>query len=146
MNAMKSISFIILLSFAFIACTNTKKTTQMPDISTLNGTWELNYITGPRIAFDGLYPGKKPFINFDIAQNRVNGNTSCNSFNGPLKVDGHKIDFNSPMALTKMACIDGNGENVFLETLKKVNAWSITDGNTLHLMMGDIAMMRFVKK
>ena len=45
-----------------------------------------------------------------------------------------------------MICIDGNGENVFLETIKKINTWSVTDGNTLNLIMGDIALMRFTKK
>ena len=25
----------------------------------LDGTWQLNYITGPRIAFDGLYGSHK---------------------------------------------------------------------------------------
>ena len=29
------------------------------EIPKLAGTWELNYITGSRIAFEGLYPQKK---------------------------------------------------------------------------------------
>jgi len=112
----------------------------------LEGTWELNYISGPRIAFDGLYPGKKPVIRFDVAGQRVSGNTSCNSFNGKLNAEGNKISFKDPMAMTKMMCLNGNGEAVFLETLQKINSWSVTDGNTLNLIMGDIGMMRFVKK
>ena len=118
----------------------------MADSSTLAGTWELNYISGPRIAFDGLYPNKKPTITFDVVGNRVSGNTSCNKFTGSLKVDGNKISFADPMALTRMICMDGNGENVFMETIKKINTWSVTDGNTLNLIMGDIALMRFTKK
>src|SRR5690606_25014597 len=108
-------------------------------------TWVLNYISGPRIAFEGLYPDKKPQLVFTVADKRVSGNTGCNSFSGPLVVDGNKIDFNQPMALTKMAC-RGEGETVFLETLKKVNTYSVSDGNTLTFIMGDIAMMRFSKK
>jgi len=110
----------------------------------LNGTWVLNYISGPRIAFDGLYPNKKPEITFSVADSRVSGNTSCNSFSGPLSVDGNKIDFNQPMALTKMMC-PGSGESVFLETIKKINTYSVND-STLTMIMGDIAMMRFSKK
>lgn len=117
----------------------------MSGTSALAGTWELNYITGPRIAFDGLYPNKKPVITFDIANNKVTGNSSCNNFNGPLKTDGNKISFTDPMAMTRMMC-PGEGETVFMETLKKINTWSVSDGTTLQLIMGDIAMMRFTKK
>ena len=117
----------------------------MTDISNLTGTWELNYISGPRIAFDGLYPGKKPTMIIDVTNSRVSGNTSCNNFNGSFKADGNKISFNEPMAMTRMMC-EGDGERVFTETLKKVNTWSVSDATTLNLIMGDIAMMRFVKK
>lgn len=136
--------FVTLTSFA--ACNNAKKSTgNMADTAVLNGTWELNYITGPRIAFDGLYPEKKPTITFDVAAGKISGNTSCNNFNGKLNVDGNKINFNDPMAMTRMFC-QGQGETTFLETLKKINSWSVTDGNTLNLLTGDIAMMRFSKK
>ena len=130
-----------------IACNNSKKTTTgMETTSKLAGTWVLNYITGPRIAFDGLYPEKKPTITFDITTNMVSGNTSCNSFSGKLNADGNKISFTNAMALTKMMCINMQGETVFLEMLQKVNTWSVTDGNTLNFIMGDIAIMRFTKK
>jgi heat shock protein HslJ len=117
----------------------------MTDTTLLNGTWELNYISGPRIAFEGLYPEKKPTITFDVAGNKVMGNSSCNSFNGKLNVTGNKINFNEPMAMTRMMC-PGDGETTFMETLKKVDSWSVTDGKTLNLLMGDVAMMRFSKK
>ena len=43
------------------------------DLSKLAGTWELNYVSGPRIAFNGLYPGKKPMVTFDLAEKRMSG-------------------------------------------------------------------------
>jgi len=138
--------FILSAFFSLAACNSTQKTSgNMTNNEALNGTWELNYITGPRIAFDGLYPEKKPTITFDVANNKISGNTSCNNFNGKLNIDGNKINFNDPMAMTRMMC-QGQGETTFLETLKKVNSWSVSDGNTLNLIMGDIAMMRFTKK
>jgi len=117
----------------------------MPVYTKLEGTWELNYISGPRIAFDGLYKTKKPFIRFDVSKMMVNGNTSCNNFNGKLDVDGNKINFNGPMAMTQMAC-PGMGESVFLDNLKKVSSWSVSGDSTLNFIMGDIAIMRFSKK
>ncbi|KUJ60668.1 hypothetical protein AR687_16700 [Flavobacteriaceae bacterium CRH] len=139
----KNILALVFLGVVLVSCKCKKADTA----NTLEGTWELNYITGPRIAFDGLYPNKKPTINFDLKESRVSGNTSCNSFTGKLSVDGNKIDFTQPMALTKMMCLDGQGEQVFINTLQKVNTYSITDGGkTLNFISGDIATMRFTKK
>ena len=144
---MKIICFALLTTCCLLtACNSAKKTVaNMPAISILSGTWELNYISGPRIAFDGLYPNKKPTITLDVANSKVMGNTSCNSFNGLLKADGNKISFTQPLAMTQMMCL-GEGENVFVSTLKKVNSWSVSNGNILNFIMGDIAVMRFTKK
>ncbi|MEO6837248.1 MAG: META domain-containing protein [Ginsengibacter sp.] len=112
----------------------------------LNGTWELNYISGRRIAFEGLYPDKKPTIAINVDSSQINGNTSCNVFSGKLNANGNKINFEAPMAMTMMAC-PGEGEKVFLETLKKITSYSLSDNNnTLTLIVGDVAMMRFVRK
>ena len=118
----------------------------MPPIAPLDGTWELNYISGRRIAFDGLYPDRKPFIRFDQQNKRVSGNTSCNSFTGRLEMGGSAISFAEPLATTRMAC-PGEGEQAFLDMLKKVNAYSISDdGSVLTFLIGDVAVMRFAKK
>ena len=109
----------------------------------LNGTWEVDYISGTRIAFDGLYPGKRPVITFNLTDNKATGNSSCNNFNTTFTIDGSNITFNDPMS-TKMAC-PGEGEAVFFKTLKTVTKYSIS-GNTLNLIMGDIAVMRLQKK
>ncbi|MNL43914.1 heat-inducible protein [compost metagenome] len=140
---MKNIFILVFLSTILISC-KCKKT---DSVSKLEGNWELNYISGPRIAFDGLYPNKKPTINFDLKENHISGNSSCNSFNGKFVLDGNKIDFTQPMAMTKMMCQDGQGEQVFMSTLQKVTSYDVTDdGKTLNLISGDIAMMRFTKK
>ena len=140
---MKNIFTLVFLSIILISC-KCKKT---DSVSKLEGNWELNYITGPRIAFDGLYPNKKPTINFDLKENHISGNSSCNSFNCKLVLDGNKIDFTQPMAMTKMMCQEGQGEQVFMSTLQKITTYEVTDdGKTLNLIAGDIAMMRFTKK
>lgn len=109
----------------------------------LNGTWELDHITGSRIAFEGLYPGKKPVIIFNLPDTKATGNSSCNSFNVTFTIDGTNIRFNDA-ASTRMAC-PGSGEATFFNTLKTVTKYSVT-GNTLNLIMDDIAVMRFQKK
>jgi len=142
----KNILNLVFLGVVLISC-NASKTQKEGTVAQLDGTWELNYITGPRIAFDGLYPNKKPTINFDLKENRVSGNNSCNSFTGKLNITGNKIDFTQPMAVTKMMCQDGQGEQVFMSTLPKITSYDVTDdGKTLNFISGDIAMMRFTKK
>jgi len=51
------------------------------------------------------------------------------------------------MAMTKMMCMYGQGEQVFMSTLQKITSYDVTDnGKTLNFISGDIAMMRFTKK
>lgn len=109
----------------------------------LNGTWELNYISGPRIAFDGLFPNKKPTIIFNFPNEEATGSGSCNGYSVKVKAAGNKINFGDALH-TMMAC-EGNGEPLYFKTLKTITSYSIT-GNTLTMMMGDIAVMRFAKK
>ena len=113
-------------------------------VAKLEGNWELNYISGSRIAFDGLYPEKKPFIRFDLANSQINGNTSCNGFSSKYTINGNNIKF-SPGISTMMAC-PGNGEKAFAEMLLKVNRYALSDDNTLTFLMDDVAVMRFVRK
>ncbi|MDI5894593.1 META domain-containing protein [Flavobacterium algoritolerans] len=141
----KIILSLTVICLAFISCNSVKTITGKT--ASLEGTWELNYVTGPRIAFNGLYPNKKPTIIFDLKENRFSGNTSCNNYTGKLSVNGSTISFKEPMAVTRMMCLDGQGESVYLSTLEKSDSYSISeDGKTLNFIMGDIAMMRFEKK
>jgi heat shock protein HslJ len=148
---MKKIILLIFISCGFLsACKCVKNTantnTEMtPSASKLSGTWELNYISGKRIAFDGLYPDKKPQINFNLTESELGGNTSCNGFGSKMVIDGNKITISEPFAKTMIFC-EGEGESSFLDMLKKVNSYSVNNDNTLTFSMGDIAVMRFVKK
>lgn len=113
------------------------------DQQDISGSWELDYISSARIAFEGLYPHRKPTMNFSAKEGKVNGNSSCNNYNATFKTAGNKISF-GPIMSTKMAC-EGNGEATFFSTLEKVNTYSVS-GNTLTFIMGDIAVMRLHRK
>jgi heat shock protein HslJ len=114
-----------------------------PQMESLNGTWELNYISGPKIAFDALYPDKKPFISFNFSVKELMGNTSCNGFSSKYSIDRNQIHFAD--ALKTMIFCEGGGEETFLNMLKKVNRYSLND-NTLTFLTDDVAVMRFAKK
>ena len=141
---MKYAFFVAGFLFLFMSCNNSKKIASGSNSYKLQGAWQLNYITGPRIAFEGLYPNEKPTITFNIAGKRVSGNTGCNSFSGTFDADGIKISFSEPLAITKIAC-PGEGESVFLQTLKKINTYDATEGYTLSLLTDGVASMRFTK-
>ena len=115
------------------ACNTTKNTTNSPN--SLQGEWVLTYISGPRIAFDGLYPGQKVF-----------GKNSCNSYSGKLTIEGDKINFkDSKMAVTMMAC-QGNGDRVYKKKKKKIDSYSITEEGKVLTMIGNgVPLMRFEK-
>lgn len=134
----------LLIAGLFMACAAKKNAVGSAD--ELSGTWQLDYISGPRIAFEGLYPNKKPFLKIEVDSNRVSGNSSCNNFFGKLNREGRNISFKEGLGMTKMAC-QGEGESVFIRTLEKIDKYDLTDdGNMLHLIMGDIAMMRFKRQ
>jgi heat shock protein HslJ len=143
---MRRNTLIVLAAIVTLSSCNTLKNTvdASSDLSKLGGSWELNYISGPKIAFNGLYPGRKPNLQINLANKRLTGNSSCNSFSGELVADDTSINFNKPMIATKMAC-PGEGEVIFFEVLKKVNKYTVTGDTTLNFMMGDIAIMRFKK-
>ncbi len=148
---MKQVNVLFFFAFLLLAACKSANVnniqsgqTDASGMEKLNGTWELEYISGPRIAFQGLYPDRKPVITFSTSDSSFGGNTSCNAFSGKLTADDRSLSFSDHMALTKMFC-PGSGEPVFIETLKKINAYTVQD-STLTFMMDEVPMMRFVKK
>ena len=107
-------------------------------------SWELEYITGPRIAFEGLFPEEKPMLTFQQENNRVSGTTGCNGYSTQYKLDGTAISFEEPNAMTMRYC-EGNGQQVFIKAMQDVNKYRITTDGQLELMMNDVVMMRFKK-
>lgn len=136
-----STCIVLILS----ACNSSKKTVNTS--TSLNGEWELNYITGPRIAFQGLYPDQKPTINFDVEGQKVFGKNSCNVYNGKLNISGNSISFaDSKMAVSMMAC-PGEGESVYMKMLEKIDSFAVIEnGKELTLSGNGVVLMRFAKK
>lgn len=105
-------------------------------------TWELEYMSGPRIAFDGLFPNKKPQISFDQESSKVMGNDSCNGYSAEYTLDGNTISFGEPGPTTMMFC--GGGERQFLNMMQKIDGFALEEGK-LNLLIGEVPMMRFTK-
>ncbi len=134
----KTTLLIAMFAFIIISCATKKNVDNEKLYSTI---WELEYISGPRIAFNGLYPDKKPTIIFDKTTKKVTGNNSCNGYSADYTLIDNSLSFGEPGPATKMFC--GEGEKVFLNTMKKINKYSFDQDRKLNLMIDDVTMMRF---
>jgi heat shock protein HslJ len=92
--------------------------------------WILEVINWKGNNASELYPDKKPFINFNPAEGKITGNTSCNSFSASPVFKDNTINFNVPVISTRMAC-QGNGEMMFFQALQSVNKYEIKDKQLL---------------
>ncbi|MDF0717308.1 META domain-containing protein [Muricauda sp. 334s03] len=137
---MKILNSLIVLAIITSSCSTTKN---LASENLYNTTWELEFISGPRIAFEGLFPNKKPQIVFNKETRKAEGNNSCNGYSADYTLNGDSISFGEPGPTTMMYC--GEGEKVFLNTMKKVNKFSIDTDGKLNLMFNGIPMMRFKK-
>ncbi|WP_418511715.1 META domain-containing protein [Corallibacter sp.] len=135
---MKKIVVLSLLVIAVISCNSSKSSSE--DVL-YNTQWELEHLSGPRIAFEGLFPDKKPQITFNKDTKKVTGNSGCNGYSASVTIDGNSISFGEPGPTTMMFC--GEGENHFKNIIKKVNAYTIDEEGKLHLLLDDVTMMRF---
>lgn len=115
------------------------------DEKKLNGNWELNFLSGTKIALAGLFPNGKPNIVFAFPADEVKGNGGCNGYSAKVKVDKQKISFSDPLS-TMMFC-EGNGEPQYFKMLKTITSYALSNSeNTLTLIAGDIAVMTFSRK
>ena len=74
---------------------------------------------------------REAFIRFDAEDNRVHGNSSCNTFNGKYELsEGNRIKF-PPFAMTKMACIGNSIEMEFMQVLGKTTNYSLTSNELI---------------
>lgn len=134
----KSTFIIYVFALFLISCASQKK---VENENLYHTTWELEYITGPRISFNGLYPDKKPEISFNKATHEVSGNNSCNGYTANYNLTGNSISFDEPKITTMMYC--GEGEEVFLNAMKEINKYGFDQDGKLKLMLDDVVMMRF---
>ena len=136
-------NYILISTFLVLvigSCTTTKNTNSNDLYDSL---WELEYISGIRIAFNGLYPERKPVISFNKATGKITGNNSCNGYTADFTIKGDNIDIGEPGPTTMMYC--GDGEQQFLNMMEKINSISIDKEGKLNLMIGEISMMRYRK-
>ena len=106
----KTVLFLSLFSLLFSACCSTKTkevTSTLGKSDFYDYAWELEYLSGARIAFEGLYPENKPYIIFKEAGSQFSGNTSCNVYSGKYTKKENSIQFGD--AIKTMIFCEGGG-------------------------------------
>ena len=124
-------------------CPSYTSTENMTNEDLFGIPWELEYLSGPRIAFQGLFPDKKPQITFNPNTQKVEGNSGCNGYAARYTLNGNNLSFGEPDLTTMMYC--GEGEKFFLNIIQKVNRYFIDEDGKLNLAIDEVPMMRFKK-
>ena len=128
MASIATLAFASCKSTAINTATeNTTETTQNME-KKLQGKWvisELSTEFSEGKSLKELFPGKTPFLNFDVAKTSVNGTDGCNNLFGKYTVsNNNQINLTDQLASTLMACFNVN-DAAFNNALKSVNNFSI---------------------
>ena len=141
-----------LIFIIFVSCSSTNPTRNSNKNSSTevnkedalyNKIWELEYITGPRIAFEGLFPDQKPHLLFNRTTNIVSGNAGCNGYSSNYTLQNKNLKFGEREISTLMYC--GEGETQFVNFLKEIDGYLIDAEGKLNLLTNNVTMMRFHK-
>ena len=117
---MKQINQILMLivSIFFLSCSSGSKVAN----PLINDIWILDFIEG--VDYNPTPDSKnRPMIEIHSKDNKVTGNTGCNSLNGKVNINGNEIFF-SDIITTEKFC-EGSVESEFLVKLGMVNNYDI---------------------
>lgn len=116
----KVLYFILPVMLVLLASCEGKKA----DAKTLNGKWEIISVNGEKVQGENM-----PYIEFDMATNKVHGNGGCNIFNSTVTLsdtDASSIKI-APAAATMMACPEMDTESKIFNVLTEVTGVKTTD-------------------
>ena len=115
---MKRVIFYVLMLpmvlGMMISCSEAKT-----DAKKLEGKWNVVEVKGEKILKEGL-----PYMEFDMAQNKLHGKAGCNMFNSSFTLDDKDISSITiaPGAATMMACPDMATEDAIMQAMGNVKA------------------------
>lgn len=119
---MRNFIFLIITLLTLITVNCSTNESQKMNLNLLHDIWALESIQGEQIIIDDTIKNL-PVLEIYVEDERVHGNTSCNTINGKVKIDGSKITFHD-IITTEMAC-PGNVEEKFLSALNKTSNYRI---------------------
>ena len=140
---MKRVIFYVLMLpmvlGMMISCSEAKT-----DAKKLEGKWNVVEVKGEKILKEGL-----PYMEFDMAQNKLHGNAGCNIINGGFQVDKvNPMSISFPQVIsTMMACPDMEVESRVLKALNSAQSFGKLSGGGMGLYdANDNLVMVLVRK
>ncbi len=100
--------------------------------------WTLVEIDGEAVKI------KKPYVEFNLAENRIGGDAGCNHLMAGFTANGNDIKFTG-VATTKMMCMKPRLmeiENKFVRKIESVSRYEQT-GRTLRFYAGNVLVLKF---
>ncbi len=143
---MKKFFFLTILTVLFTTACKSSKNMQTPEASTTQQYSFNNETKWVLTLFDGKAPAEAgfkqrlPYMVIDKKAGSIGGNSGCNSFNGPVEIEGSKIKIGM-LAATKAYCI-GVPEHDFFNNLNEADSF-ILKGDSLKLLKDSKILMVF---
>lgn len=135
----RSILLLFTLMAVIYGCST--KEAEGFSMNQLHDIWALESIAGEKITIDETVRNL-PVLEIYVKEERVHGNTSCNTIDSKVEIYENNITF-SDIITTEMAC-PGDLEKKFLSALEKVNSYKI-EKLKLYLYEDDREIMVFQK-
>lgn len=125
----KVIMAVLFTAVLAVACKTSKQDVTM---DVLSGHWNIISVNGENVPSD---MENKPFMEFDVKEQRIHGNSGCNIMNGGFfqKKGQPNSLLLSRMASTMMACPNMEIEGKVLEALRNVVSFSKISNDKLAL-------------
>lgn len=109
-----------------MTCVTIQKTDRQVDPKLrLNDIWVLETLEGEKIELAQLQ--KNPYLEFNLAEQRVIGHDGCNSLSGSIRQVDSTLLLLNPVATTRMMCLDMKIPNQFGRLLSRVKNYKIED-------------------
>jgi heat shock protein HslJ len=138
-------SFVLIAALAFLASCHTAKKSATGSASIVGKYWKLVELNGVTVqSADQLK--REPHMILNASENKVNGNSGCNSFFGSFELQAGNVITFSKIGSTRMACPNEimQGEHQLLQVLEMTNKFSLENG-TLILLKADMSpLAKFV--
>jgi len=147
---MKKVIFLSLIAiFISMSCSSTKRNQTKDKDKTQKEKTHYTLSKGTKwvmISFNGKEPKeagfieKIPYVVIDKEAGSIGGNSGCNAFNGPVKIDGPSVKVGL-LAATKAYCMNVP-EQEFFNFLNDINSYKI-EKDTLQLLKDGKVLMEF---
>ncbi|WP_026714871.1 META domain-containing protein [Flavobacterium daejeonense] len=138
---MKNYIGLGILSILLFSCSSNKKITTSNQLQ--EKYWKLIEIRGQKVTSENYL--KEPHFILKAKENRITGNSGCNSFSGTYELtpETNRIAIYN-IAMTRMACIKPTVEEAFIKVLETADNYTVKN-DTLQLNKARMApMAKFV--